>query len=72
MLRKKEGWLRRMPGWEGKEAQLGRQDAQEEGRMVEKDVWMGRKRSIVGKDGQMDRKEKKDGKAGRKTVWLEE
>lgn len=40
--------------------------------MAEKDVWMGRKRSIVTKYGQMDEKEKKVGKADRKVVCLEE
>ena len=33
---------------------------------------MGRKRNIVMKDGQMDKKEKKVGKADRKAVCLEE
>ena len=49
-----------------------RQENQEEGRMAEKDVWVGRKRSIVTKDGQVDGKEKKSGKADRETVCLEE
>lgn len=40
--------------------------------MAGKDVWMGRKRSIVMKDGLMNEKEKKVGKADRKVVCLEE
>ena len=49
-----------------------RQENQEEGRTAEKDVWVGRKRSIVMKDEQVDGKEKKAGKADREIVCLEE
>ena len=74
--RKKEGINDQEDRMDRKEemsaGEKARQENQEEGRTAEKDVWVGRKRSIVTKDGQMDGKEKKAGKVDRKFVCLEE